>query len=172
MKTFAFAVTVAGLDLDDADLLERLHSAEFVLVPSETDGVVTLDVEIDAETGEDALQGFLDHLAAAPEVSVRHVGADLVNATEVGKRLDVSREAVRTWATGIRGPADFPDHWCVLAGGQKLWTWASVHDWAAVNDRLPGDLPCPLDAACVDWFNGTLVPPSARGKKRSVSAAR
>ena len=165
-------MTVTGRDLYDTDLLERLHSEQFVLVPSETDGVVTLEVEIDAKTGQDALEVFLDHLAAAPEVAVQRLDADLVNATEIGKRLDVSREAVRTWASGIRGPADFPDHRCVLAGGQKLWTWASVHDWAAVNDRLPGDLPCPLDAACVDWFNGTLVPPSARCKKRSVSAAR
>lgn len=155
MTTFAFGVTVSGLDLDDSRTLEDLIvSADFPLVASENDGVCTFDVEIEAGSGEDALQAFTEYLSAFPSVSIDRVSEDLVNTSEIASRLDVSREAVRTWVRGVRGPSGFPLHRHVI-GGQKVWAWSTVYAWAVVTRSIPSDLPEPIDVSCIDWFNGT-----------------
>lgn len=155
MHTFAFSVTVSGLDIDNTEQLDTLiATADFILIAGDTDGVTSLDVEIDATSGEEALKRFVDYLLAYPEVKIERVSEDLVNTSEIALRLDVSRETVRTWAQGARGPADFPHHRAII-GGQKIWAWATVYAWASARTRLPEDLPVPVDVACVDWFNGT-----------------
>lgn len=157
MTTFAFSATVAGLDLDDLNILDALFTDEFVLVPSEVDGVVSLDVEIDAPSGESALQKLVHHLKSIQGVHLVRIDLDLVNVSEIATRLELSREAVRLLSVGARGGGDFPQHRHIV-GTQKVWAWADVHAWALVHGRLPEGEPAPLDAACVDWFNGQLVP--------------
>lgn len=162
MNTYAFSVTVTGLDLDDTSQLDSLHTEGFVLVPGSIDGVVTIDVEADATSGQEALKMLTDHLEAHPEIVIQRLDEDLVNVPEIANRLDFNRETVRLWTTGGRREADFPAHRTVLAGGQKIWAWADVYAWAEVRGRLPDDLPMPLDVQCVDWFNGNLTPRARR----------
>ncbi|MBO9555623.1 hypothetical protein [Cellulomonas sp.] len=156
MTTFAFTAIVSGLDINDGAQLDALFTERFVLQPSMVDGVTSIDVEIDAPSGEAALGVVLTHIAEVG-LGVVRVLEDLVNVPEIAERLAVNRETVRTWVAGTRGPADFPPHRMVV-GNQKLWTWSSVHAWADVNQRLPEAGPLPLDAACVDWLNGRLAP--------------
>lgn len=158
MTTFAFTVIVDGLDLDDGSRLDHLDTDEFIVLPSGIDGITTIDVEIDATSGEDALRRLLDHLRGTG-VEVTRLLDDLVNVPEIADRLGVNRETVRTWVNGSRGGADFPRH-RQLVGNQKIWPWSQVFAWAQVRGRLPADAPAPLDSSCVDWFNGTLVPTS------------
>ncbi|OIQ94675.1 hypothetical protein GALL_233330 [mine drainage metagenome] len=170
MSTFAFTATVTGLDLDDVDQLEALRTGAFVLVPGEIDGVTSISVEVDAPSGEEALKALVDHVArVAPNLTFVRVDEDLVNIPEVALRLDLSREAVRLLVSGARGDGDFPRHRTIV-GQQKLWAWSEVHAWAQVHGRLSDDEPNPLDAACVDWFNGQLVPMSERAPATTEQA--
>jgi len=162
MTTFAFTATVTGFDFQDTDLLDKVYTDAFALVPSSLDDVVTLEVEIDAGSSESALKILVEHVATVPGVSIQRVDEDLVNIPEIAVRLDVNRETVRTWVCGSRGSGGFPPHRSVLAGGQKLWAWVTVHQWAEANDRLPGGTPAPLASTCVDWFNASRVPAAAR----------
>jgi len=155
MTTFAFTASVTGLDLNSSEQLDELYTDEFVLLPSSVDGVTSIDVEIEAESGEEALQAFLDHVAGTG-IRVTRVLEDLVNVPEIAERLAVNRETVRTWVSGSRGPADFPAHRMVV-GNQKLWTWNAVHAWALMNCRISESETQPLDDTCVDWVNGVLA---------------
>ena len=115
--------------------------------------MVSLDVEIDATCGEEALKHFVNYLLSYPGVKIEHVSEDLVNTSEIAFRLGVSREAVRTWTNGARGPSDFPPHRAII-GGQKIWAWATVYAWCEALGKIPADLPVPIDLPCVEWFNG------------------
>jgi hypothetical protein len=166
MTTFAFTASVTGLDLNSPEQLDRLYTDDFMLQPSAVDGVTSIDVEIDADSGEAALQTFLDHVAGAG-VRVTRVLEDLVNVPEIAERLNVNRETVRTWVSGSRGPADFPSHRMVI-GNQKLWTWNAVHAWALMNCRVTEGETEPLDDSCVDWVNGLIATATAEPKPSPV----
>lgn len=160
MTTYAFSAVVTGLNLIDLEQLDFIYTDAFVISPAEIDGVTSVAVEIEAPTGEHALQILTDHLSQTG-VTVDRIDPDLVNIPEIADRLEVSREMVRLWTVHQRGDGDFPRH-RTLVGNQKLWTWADVFAWAAVHGRLQ-DALSPLDTACVDWFNGqagAVVQPS------------
>lgn len=54
------------------------------------------------------------------------VTEDLVSGAEIGRRLGVSREAVRKWAKGDR---DFPAP-LARVGRSVVWDWRVVRRWA------------------------------------------
>lgn len=72
---------------------------------------------------------------AVPGVRVTGAGQeDLVSALEIANRTRRSREAVRLWAAGKRGPGDFPPPAWESPGGERFWSWANVARW--VRDRM------------------------------------
>lgn len=170
MRIYGFTAVVDGLEVNDDEQVDRLYTDEFVLVPAAADGVTTLDVEVEAASGEDALKIFYDHICQVEGITVERIDEDLVNTTEIAVRLGVSRETPRTWAApeSVVG-IPFPKHRTVVGSSgkpQRLWCWADVYAWAATTK--PGsikDLPVPLDAAAVTWFNAQMlrqVEPSTR----------
>src|SRR5436309_3971175 len=54
------------------------------------------------------------------------VETDLVSGAEIGRRLGVSRERVRQWASDPKH--DFPES-LGRVGGAKLWRWSDVLEW-------------------------------------------
>jgi len=54
------------------------------------------------------------------------VDVDLVSGAEIGRRLGVSREAVRQW----RRKPGFPEPLTVV-GRSVVWDWGTVEVWAA-----------------------------------------
>lgn len=54
---------------------------------------------------------------------------NMVNLAGIARRASVSREAVRLWATGQRGPGSFPKPTLISAGGEQLWDWLDVLSW-------------------------------------------
>ncbi|NMF28889.1 hypothetical protein [Cellulosimicrobium aquatile] len=165
MPIYSFTMTVAGLDLQDGTSLDNLYTDAFAIVPSETDGVTSVSVEIDAPSGEKALERVTDFLHVR-RVVVRRLDEDLVNLSEIAERLMVNRETVRTWARGHRKLTPFPAHRMILPGSHKLWTWSAIYAWALENGKMVEDEPLPIDESCVDWFNGTLVCPPGSGSPR------
>src|SRR5260370_16875495 len=53
----------------------------------------------------------------------------MVTLLDIAKRAGVSREAVRLWAAGQRGPGSFPRPVLVTTGGESLWDWQQVAPW-------------------------------------------
>lgn len=58
----------------------------------------------------------------------------MVNLQAIAGRAGVSREAVRLWATGKRGPGGFPRPVMVTTGGEQIWDWEQVAPW--IEDHL------------------------------------
>jgi hypothetical protein len=54
---------------------------------------------------------------------------NMVTLLDIAKRAGVSREAVRLWAAGQRGPGSFPRPVLVTTGGESLWDWQQVAPW-------------------------------------------
>jgi hypothetical protein len=157
MTVYTFTAAVDSLNLNDTALLDALHSDELDVYPSSIDGAVSIEFEVDAESGEDAVRRAVDHFySAAPRARIVRFDEDIVTATEISDRLSVSRETVRLWATGARRDG-FPRARSIISGGTRLWTWASVYAWAESTGKLPAGEPCPVDDASIDWINGQLA---------------
>jgi hypothetical protein len=76
-----------------------------------------------------------------PESRVRGVDPDLVGITDIANRVDVTREAVRLWAKGERGPGGFPAPVSSISRGDKgastlIWEWYEVSEWLAEHIGL------------------------------------
>jgi len=54
---------------------------------------------------------------------------DLVTASEIARRAELSREAIRLLANGKRGSNTFPRPRAVLGKAQRLWYWPDVAKW-------------------------------------------
>lgn len=116
--------TVVARSLEDeaADFHEHFDG---VLV--ERDGRVIVTVYIEAPSAVEAAHTAIRELEANLAFSIVRVDQDLVDATEIALRADVTREAVRLWAVGARGqsfpfPAGSP-------GGKRIWAWGEVATW-------------------------------------------
>jgi hypothetical protein len=53
----------------------------------------------------------------------------MVNLQGIADRVGVSREAVRLWSTGKRGPGGFPKPVMITAGGEQIWDWGQAAHW-------------------------------------------
>lgn len=65
---------------------------------------------------------------------VRVEDEPLVTTTEIARRTNRSRETIRLYAVGKRGPGGFPPP----LGGQ-LYRWPDVAAWFAANEIYPAD---------------------------------
>ena len=48
---------------------------------------------------------------------------------DIADRLERSRESIRLWITGERGPGAFPLPQHNALGRSRLWRWSQVLDW-------------------------------------------
>jgi hypothetical protein len=65
---------------------------------------------------------------------------DLVSMLDIAHRVKRTREAVRLWATGKRGPGDFPEPAWRSRSGERFWSWPEVAQWVSVNLNLAVDV--------------------------------
>lgn len=147
---YRIALRVTGVDLESDEVFERLDRCSSELAWAVADGRVlaTLYVE-DREPVGAAIQAVRCVAAVLPMASVVEVDPDLVNVADIARRVGVSREAVRLWSEGKRGPGGFPEYFGAVGdgdrGGSRIWLWADVNPWLRSNYSL-GDEEIYLDA--------------------------
>jgi hypothetical protein len=111
----------------------------------------------DAGSLPDAVMSAIDNLESTGEVFVLRIEPEeMVNAATIAARLGKSREGVRLWAMGARGPGDFPEPRFYLGeASHPIWAWSSVVAWHA---RHTGHLEPEevRDAAFLAYINAIL----------------
>ena len=132
MKELEVRFRLAGLSVDLDALADRVvDMVDDAAVVATHEGVsyVTVSKATDAPLWKAALE-----LATAVEglgCTIDDIDADLVDLGEVSSRVDRSRETVRLWSLGRRGPGGFPLPVGLLPGSVKIWEWSDVNRWLA-----------------------------------------
>ena len=170
-RSYEFSVQVTGLDIENKPQLKQLKNDTITVVPFASDGLIMLGIEMAAESPESAFNEFKSFLNKyANKIKIKRVDLDLVSLSQIAERLDVTREAVRLWATGERRQ-DFPEPF-TSAGQSLLWAWSEVFDW--LTEEEIQDDPFPLPINLIERLNGVYARDrkSAAPRMALVSALR
>ncbi|WP_162907178.1 hypothetical protein [Allorhizocola rhizosphaerae] len=142
IAVYRIPLHVTGVDLDDERVLDILDRRLNDLSWAEVSGrvIATLHTDCDDPVGQvmQVLRSIRNLLGA----NVVEVDQDLVNISGIAHRVGVTREAVRTWVEGIRGPGNFPEHVGATGadqGSQRIWRWADVSNWLHSSFQLGDD---------------------------------
>lgn len=80
---------------------------------------------------------------------VEHIEPDeLVTMSEMARRLNMTREGIRKWVDGSRGPGNFPPPIGNLTKRSPIWRWTDILQWRqlALENKAK-------DSCCTDDFN-------------------
>jgi hypothetical protein len=131
MPTYDFKLILDGSEATE-EMAEALYGAgcDDALLGSSC-GVITLDFAREAPSLREAIATALaDVRRADPGLKVVRIEPDeLVTAAEVARRIKQSRESVRLYATGQRGPGHFPPPVTQATQKTPLYRWADVANW-------------------------------------------
>ncbi|HXV62902.1 MAG TPA: hypothetical protein VEK15_19545 [Vicinamibacteria bacterium] len=94
-------------------------------------GIAYLEFDREAPSLGDAIVSAIrDVERADPRLKVVAVEpGDSVNASEIARRAQVTREYIRLLVEGERGEGDFPAPHSGIAGKTLVWSWAGVVQW-------------------------------------------
>jgi len=91
-----------------------------------------IDFDRDAKSLAEAIATAVRDIEKVPGLRAVGVACDnMVALADIAARAGVSREAVRLWAVGRRGPGSFPSPVLITTGGESVWDWEQVAAWLA-----------------------------------------
>ncbi|SRR6266536_1324079 len=93
----------------------------------------------EAPTMAEAIASAVRDVESTGLAVVRVLDEDLLTLADIADRIGRSREAVRRYATGDRGPGGFPPPVNPARGGTVFYRWSEVVPW--LRTRLGIDLP-------------------------------
>jgi predicted DNA-binding transcriptional regulator AlpA len=94
----------------------------------------------------DAIASAARAIESAGLTALRVVDEDLLTLADIADRIGQSRESVRRYATGERGPGDFPPPVNPSREGTAFYRWSEVAPW--IRERIGIDVP-DIDPALV-----------------------
>jgi len=104
------------------------------------DGQTEIEFIREAPTWAHAIGSAVRDVERVPGLVVAGAGQeDLVSAADIAHRARRSKEAVRLWAAGSRGPGDFPRVAWQSPSGERFWSWSEVARWIRANLNLAVD---------------------------------
>jgi len=131
MASHDFTLIVEGRDIHDDDVFDALYEAgcDDALFRSK-DGTQYMDFTRDAESLYEAISSAIADAESVDGVRVvRIANPDLVSMSEIAARIGRSRECVRLWVNGKRGPGGFPAPLNNPHDRYRFWRWSDVEGW-------------------------------------------
>lgn len=132
VQTYTFTLLVDGPDLLGAANLEALFEAgcDDALFGTR-DHIQYADFDREALNFAEAIGSAIrDIERAVPGARVLHIEPEeLVSLTAIAKRTGRTRECVRLWAEGRRGPGGFPSAVRWVDAKTRVWRWSDVVEW-------------------------------------------
>jgi hypothetical protein len=137
--TYNFVLVFSGVSEPDGRLEDALFEAgcdDATLVFR--NGVGYLEFGRRARSLDAAiLSAVRDVERADPRLTVVCVEpGDSVNASEIARRIQVTREYIRLLVQGKRGEGDFPAPQSGITGKTLVWSWAGVVRWMFRHNLL------------------------------------
>jgi hypothetical protein len=102
-------------------------------------GVPVVEFDREAPTLADAIVAAVRGLESVGLVAVRVIDEDLVTLADIADRIKQSRESVRRYVTGERGPGGFPPPVNPARDGTVFYRWSEVAPW--IRRTLEIELP-------------------------------
>jgi hypothetical protein len=102
-------------------------------------GLPVAEFDREAPTLADAIAAAVRAVETAGLTALRVLDEDLVTLADVAGRIGQSRESVRRYATGERGPGGFPPPVNPARDGTVFYRWSEVAPW--VRRHLGVDVP-------------------------------
>jgi len=131
MKIHSFTLIVEGVDIHEQDVFDALYEAgcDDALIAT-TNGVQHLDFGREAASLYEALSSAIADAESVDGLRVvRIADPDLVSMSEIATRIGRSRECVRLWVNGKRGPGGFPAPLNSPHDRYRFWRWSDVEGW-------------------------------------------
>ncbi|MHB8719237.1 MAG: helix-turn-helix transcriptional regulator [Candidatus Dormibacteria bacterium] len=132
MATHSFTLLLSGPDPTEPAVFSKLEAqgCDDALFGVRA-GVPFADFDRDAATiGDAVLSAIGDVERTVPDLMVLRVEPEeFVTASGIAARTGRTRESVRLWIEGRRGPGGFPAPVVWLEGRTRLWKWTDVSQW-------------------------------------------
>jgi len=156
-QIFEVDLAVQGIDLDDDDQIAQVFDMfgdDVQVAGSFEDGMMYLLLDT-SDPFTEACAAIARLESRLPEVKVQRIDSGLVAIPDIARRTGRSRENIRQFADGTRGPGGFPAPDGIVGDGIRVWRWTSVESW--LRDNTGYDFPTvPIPAAIVDALNARL----------------
>jgi hypothetical protein len=104
-------------------------------------GLAVAEFDREAPTLADAIASAVTAIESVGLRAVRVMDQDLLSLADIAERIGQSRESVRRYATGERGPGGFPPPVNPGREGVVFYRWSEVAPW--LRDHLGLDIPDP-----------------------------
>ncbi len=155
MTTYRFTLIVEGVDINDPDVFNALYEAgcDDALIGT-TSGIPVMDFSRRAASLYEAISSAIADAESVDGLRVvRIADLDLVSMSEIAARVGRSRECVRLWVTGARGPGGFPSPLNDPDSRYRFWRWSDVSDWLS---RVLNGMPWSSEDHVRGAINATL----------------
>jgi len=138
VTTHMFTLVLNRRPTDDE--LDGLHDAGCSdAVFGQEDGLSIAEFDREAPAMADAIATAVIQIEQVGLAAVRVLDVDLVTLADIGNRIGQSRESVRRYAMGERGPGGFPPPVNPTREGTVFYRWIEVAPW--IRDRLGIEVP-------------------------------
>jgi hypothetical protein len=141
-QEYEFALILSGVPELTRVVLDAFYEAgcDDALIGMR-DGVAYAEFCREADSFREAvLSAISDVESVGVGALVEHVEPDeFVSMSEIARRLHVTREGVRKWVAGQRGPGNFPLPVGSLTRHSPLWRWTDVVQWRQTKLQEPAN---------------------------------
>jgi predicted DNA-binding transcriptional regulator AlpA len=119
-------------------------------------GVAFVDFDREATSLSEAMVSAIEDIKRINGVSVLRIEPDdLVNMSEIARRLGQSRESIRKYINSERRAGGFPTPISNVTGRSMRWRWNEVANWLIANGKL-ADNPTLREASLISKLNAAL----------------
>ncbi len=135
MNTYEFTLRIdREVTEDEADALYGVIDDGSI---STGQGETEIEFSREASNWAEAIGSAIRDIETMPGIVVTGAGQeDLVSLSDIAHRTRRSKEAVRQWAAGGRGPGGFPEPEWRSPGEVRFWSWTQVAAWIGENLNL------------------------------------
>jgi hypothetical protein len=139
MATYEFTLQLdQEITAEEADALYGVfHDGSIVTGAGGTE----IEFTREAPSLAEAIVSAIRDIESVGNLRVTGAGQEaLVSMLDIGHRTRRSREAVRLWAAGKRGPGGFPPAAWESPAGERFWHWPDVARWVREHLNLAVDI--------------------------------